>query len=174
MADKIHSPIVEPKTGELTITRFFNAPRNLVWKAWSEPQHFMRWWGPGKFTAPVCKMDFRVGGVYLWCMRSPDAQDFWTTGVFREIVPFERIVYTDSFADEKGNVISASNYGLDADFPSELFVTVTFEELAGLPADKAGKTKMTLRHAGMPAGQMSEQAAQGWNESFDKLAASLK
>jgi uncharacterized protein YndB with AHSA1/START domain len=166
MADKIDSSVAEPITSELSITRIFDAPRGIVWRAWSEPRYFIRWWGPEKFTTPVCRMQFRVGGVYLWCMRSPEALDFWTTGVYREIVPFERIVYTDSFSDEKGKVISASNYGLDADFPAELLVTVTFEELAG-------KTKMTLRHAGMPSDQMSDQTAQGWNESFDKLAASL-
>jgi uncharacterized protein YndB with AHSA1/START domain len=154
--------------GEIVITRIFDAPRKLVWKAWTEPEHFMRWWGPKNFTSPVCKIDFRVNGTYLWCMRGPDGKEYWTTGVYRDIVPIERIVYSDSFADEKGNVVPASVYGLPGeDWPLETLVTVTFEE-------RGGKTTMTLRHVGIPAGVLSEQTGAGWNESFDKLAASLK
>lgn len=152
---------------ELVITRIFNAPRELVWKAWTEPEHTKRWWGPKNFTAPVSEIDLRVGGRYLNCMRSPEGKDYWSTGVFREIVPFERLVYTDSFADEKGNVVSASHYGLGSDFPLELEVTVTFEE-------HDGKTKMTLRHSGIPAGETRDMTNAGWNESFDKLAASIE
>jgi uncharacterized protein YndB with AHSA1/START domain len=72
---------------ELIITRIFDAPRELVWKAWTEPEQLMRWWGPKSFTSPVCKIDLRVGGVYLYCMRSPEGQDYWNTGVYKEIIP---------------------------------------------------------------------------------------
>jgi uncharacterized protein YndB with AHSA1/START domain len=152
---------------ELFITRVFDAPRELVWKAWTDPKHLQRWWGPKDFTAPACQIDFRVGGKYLFCMRSPEGKDYWSTGVYREIVPLERIVCTDSFADEQGNVVSATYYGMSRDFPLEMLVTVTFE-------DQAGKTKMTLKHTNLPAGDMAEQTGAGWNESFDKLAKSLK
>jgi uncharacterized protein YndB with AHSA1/START domain len=152
---------------ELTITRVFDAPRALVWKAWTDPQQLMRWWGPKDYTSPFCKIDLRVGGRYLFCMRSPEGQDYWSTGVFRELVPMERIVLTDSFADEQGNVVPASYYGMGEDFPQELEVTVTLEEVGD-------KTRMTLRHAGMPEGEMREQTRAGWNESFDKLAESLR
>jgi uncharacterized protein YndB with AHSA1/START domain len=152
---------------ELTITRVFDAPRALVWKAWTDPQQLMRWWGPKDYTSPFCKIDLRVGGKYLFCMRSPEGQDYWSTGVFREIVPMERIVLTDSFADEQGNVVPASYYGMGEDFPQELQVTVILE-------GEGDKTKMTLRHAGMPEGDMKEQTEAGWNESFDKLAESLR
>jgi len=151
---------------ELVITRIFDAPRERVWKAWSEPEQMMKWWGPKVFTAPVCKMDFRAGGKYLFCMRSPEGKEYWSTGIFKEIVPFEKIVWTDSFADEKGNPVPGSHYGMEEDFPLEMTVIITFE-------DDNGKTKMTLRHIGMPAGDMSKMAGQGWNESFDKLAAIL-
>ena len=167
MREHTHSSVVEAEKAELTITRIFDVPRNLVWKAWSEPERLMRWWGPKNFTAPVCRIDFRVGGVYLCCMRSSEGQDFWSTGVYREIIPNERIVCTDSFADEKGAVVPASHYGMASDFPLEMLVKVTFE-------DYEGKTKMTLHHIGIPAGQMSELTTAGWNESFDKLAESLK
>ena len=158
--------IGEWRKQEVIITRIFNAPGELVWKAWTDPEHFKHWWGPKDFTSPFCKIDLRVGGKYLNCMRSPKGQDFWTTGVYREIVPLERIVYTDSFADTEGNVVPATYYGMSADFPLETLVTVTFE-------DYEGKTIMTLKHVDLPIGEMSEQTGAGWNESFDKLAKSL-
>jgi len=148
---------------ELTITRVFDAPREKVWKAWTDPEEVKKWWGPKYFTAPVSKIDLRVGGKYLSCMRGPDGKDYWSTGVYREIVPLERLVVTDSFADEKGNVVPASHYGMAGDFPLELLVTVTFEELGS-------KTKMVLRHEGIPEGIMREMTETGWSESFDKLA----
>ncbi len=151
---------------ELVITRVFDAPRHLVWKAWTEPEGIARWWGPQHFTAPVCQIDLRVGGTYLFCMRSPDGLDFWSTGVYREILEPERLVYTDNFADADGNVVPASYYGMGDDWPVTMQTTVTFEE-------HDGKTTLTLRQAGVPAGQMSELTRAGWNGSLDKLAASL-
>ncbi len=148
---------------ELEITRVIDAPRGLVWKAWTEPDQFVKWWGPKGFTAPVSKIDLRVGGKYLSCMRSPDGQEYWSTGVYREIVPLQKIVCTDSFADREGNIVPASQYGLSGEWPLQLQVTVTFEEVDG-------KTRMTLRHEGLPSGLMSEQTEAGWNQSFDKLS----
>ena len=157
---------------ELVITRIFDAPVELVWKAWTEAERFKKWWGPKNFTCPSCKIDFRVGGKFLGCMRgSPaegaPAQDFWNIGTYKEIVPMKKIVCTDSFADKAGNVVPASHYGMPGnDWPLEMLVTITFEKQEG------NKTKMTLKHKGhLP--QMSEMAKKGWNQSFDKLAESL-
>jgi len=166
MAEATSSPIPEQA---LVIERIFDAPRELVWKAWTEPERAMRWWGPRGFTSPVCKIDFRVGGKYLFSMQSPEFNDgkpIWSTGVYRDIVTLERIVATDSFADENGNVVPATEYGMGADFPREMVTIVTFEDIGD------GKTKMTLRHEGMPA-DMRESAGTGWSESFDKLAEML-
>lgn len=163
----------DPATTEervLVIERIFDAPPELVWKAWSDPAMTMRWWGPKGFTTPAAEIDFRVGGKMLLAMQSPEFNDglpIWSTGVYKEIVPLERIVVTDSFADENGNVVPATHYGMTDHFPLEMLVTVTFEEVDG-------KTKMTLRHEGLPAGEMLEGAGTGWNESFDKLAEALK
>lgn len=160
-----------PTTTEkaLVIERVFEAPRELVWQAWTQPEHVMRWWGPNGFTAPAAEIDFRVGGKVLVAMQSPEFNEgrpIWSTGVYKEIVPLARIVCTDSFADEAGNVVPATYYGMGEGVPLEMLITVTFEDLGG-------KTKMTLRHEGLPAGDMLEGAGQGWNESFDKLAESL-
>lgn len=158
--------MTENTSKDLVIVRIFDAPREMVWKAWTDPDWMKKWWGPKPFTAPVIKVDFRVDGKYLYCMRSPDGQDFWSTGTYREIVPMEKIVCTDSFADEKGNVVPASRYGMQGEFPMELKVTVTFEDLKG-------KTKMTLRHEGLPGGNMKDQTNEGWSTSLDKLEESL-
>jgi uncharacterized protein YndB with AHSA1/START domain len=140
------------------ITRSFDAPRELVWKAWTDPEQVMRWWGPKGFTAPVAKIDFRTGGKYLYAMRSPEGEDFWSTGVYREIVPLERIVVTDSFADETGTIVPALHYGMIGDWPLELLVTLTFKE-------EKGTTKFSLRHEGIPLGQMSDLTKAGWNRT---------
>ncbi|HWF03994.1 MAG TPA: SRPBCC domain-containing protein [Candidatus Angelobacter sp.] len=167
MAERNIQPVGESTLNEIVVTRVFDAPRELVWKAWTDPERMKLWWGPAVFTAPVCKIDLRVGGKYLFCMRSPQGQDYWNTGVYREIVPPSRLVYIDNFADEQGNIVPASHYGLPDDWPAQIMVTVTLEE-------ENGKTKMTVRQQGVPSGMMSEMTSQGWNGSFDKLAASLK
>jgi uncharacterized protein YndB with AHSA1/START domain len=151
---------VEP---ELIITRIFDAPRDRVWKAWTKPESLMRWWGPKNFTAPVCRIDLRVGGAYLNCMRSPEGRDYWSTGVYREIEAPSLLVCTDSFADANGNAVPASHYGMSGDWSQELLIRVTFVE-------QDGRTRLTLRHTGIPAGEISDLTKAGWNESFDKLA----
>jgi len=158
--------IAESGKQDIVLTRVFDAPRELVWKAWTEPERVKQWWGPKDYTSPACTIDLRAGGKYLNCMRSPEGQDFWSTGVYREIVEPERIVSTHSFADEKGNVVPATHYGMSVDFPLEMQLTATFDI-------HEGKTKITFLHAGVPA-VMLELVRAGWNESFDKLAESLK
>jgi uncharacterized protein YndB with AHSA1/START domain len=158
----------ETAAGDVVITRRIDAPREMVWKAWTDPTHMMRWWGPKDFTAPAFKIDFRVGGRYLGCMRSPQGQDYWSTGKYLEIVPLEKIVCTDNFADPEGNVVPASFYGMEGDWPTEdvMIVTVTF-------AEDDGQTLLTLRHSGLPVAT-KDMTSTGWNESLDKLDDLLK
>ena len=108
-----------------------------------------------------------MGGKYLHAMRSQEGQEFWSTGTYKEIVPMERIVATDSFADKDGNVVPSTYYGMEG-FPLELEVTFTFEDLGG-------KTKMTLTHVGIENidEKISKEMEQGWNESFDKITPNL-
>ena len=142
------------------VERIFDAPRELVWQAWSDPQHFARWYGPTGFTIPTCEIDFREGGSHLFGMRSPDGMEMWSTGVFTEIVPIERLVFTDSMADKDGNPMA-----MGEGHPLETTVTVTLEDLGD------GTTKMTLRQAGWPDADMAAGAGGGWNQAFDKLEA---
>ena len=149
---------------EIVITRVFDAPRDRVFKAWTEPERVMRWWGPDGFTTPVCKIDLRPGGVFHNCMRSPEGRDFWSKGVYREIVEPERIVCSDFFSDEEGNLVQPTHYGMSPEWPAEALVTVTF-------AEHDGKTKFTLHHAvGSAPASERDQCQAGWTESLDRLA----
>ena len=126
--DAKNNPATTKIEGEIVIERIFDALRQLVWKAWTDPERVKRWWGPKGFTSPVSEIDLQEGDEYLNCMRSPEGKDFWSKGVFREIVAPERLVITDSFADERGNTVPASYYGMSKDFPLEMLIIVMLEE----------------------------------------------
>lgn len=95
--------VTMPSDRELVVTRVFNAPRELVFKAWSDPEYLARWWGPKGWTVPVSTMDFRPGGKWHYCMKGPEGEQSCGLAIYHEIVPPERIVYTDYFADAEGN-----------------------------------------------------------------------
>ncbi len=157
-------------TKTLEITRIFNAPRQQVWDAWTKPELMMKWWGPKGFTSPRCEVDLRVGGTCLSCMHgpagSPFDKDMYSMNIYKEIIPLEKIVCSDHFCDEHGNIMTPEEYGMPGEWPEEMIVTVTFEDAGGR------KTKLTLVHTGH-AEEMADMAKQGWNESLDKLEASL-
>jgi len=142
------------------IERTFNAPIDLVWKLWTDPDHFKNWYGPKGFSVPVAKIDLKVGGKRLVCMSSPDgSMIMWTTGKHKEIVPYTRLVYTESPGDEHGNVVSPSAAGMPDGYPAETEITVKLIDLGG-------NTKMTLTHAGIPAGSPGQR---GWEQAFAKM-----
>jgi uncharacterized protein YndB with AHSA1/START domain len=144
----------------VVIERKFNASIDLVWKMWTDPEHFKKWYGPQGFTVPVADMELRVGGKRLICMASPDgSMKMWTTGEHLEIVPNQRLVYTESMSDESGNVMDPSAMGMPEGHPATTEITVLLEDLDG-------GTKMTMTHAGIPA---DSPGASGWNQAFDKL-----
>jgi uncharacterized protein YndB with AHSA1/START domain len=147
----------------VVIERIFDAPVELIWQMWTKPEHFKNWYGPKGFTVPVAEMDVRVGGKRLVCMemQSPDGvMKMWTTGEYTENVPNERLVYTESQADENGNVVSPSAMGMPDGYPMTTEVMVLLENLEG-------RTKMVMTHAGVPAGT---GANAGWEQALDKLA----
>ena len=157
----------------LTIERIFNAPKEMVWKAWTDPELIKQWWGPEHFTSPEAKVDLRVGGKYIFTMHGPEGsqwdKDMYTAGVFKEIIPNEKIVTTDYFSDENGELIEPSHEGQAADFPKELTVTILFTEI------EEGKTKLTI-HYPKPESEAAVKAMlasgmeQGWSTSLDKMA----
>ena len=148
----------------VTIERVFDAPREVVWRAFTEPEHFMRWYGPQGVAMSACEIDLQVGGRHLFGLRMPDGRDYWTSGVYLEIVPLERFVCTDSMTDEHGNAVTPSHYGMGGDTPIETTVTVSLDDLGD------GRTMVTLSQAGWPDQNMAAGAGGGWNQAFDKLA----
>ena len=162
--------MIENATAEkqktISIERTFNLPLNTVWKAWTEPESFKKWWGPKEYTCPDCTIDLKIGGKFLASMQGEDGKKVWSTGTYKEIIPQKKIVVTDSFADSTGNIVPASDYDMAGDWASELMVTVEFEEVNG-------KTNLKLKHAGLPP-EITEECMQGWQSSFDKLESNLK
>ncbi len=150
----------------ISITRTFNLPAVKLWQARTDPESLKKWWGPKDYTCPHCDIDLKVGGKYLACMRSKDGKEFWSTGVYKEIVPNKKLVCTDSFSDDKGNVIPASDLNMPGDWPIELQVTVTFEETGE-------KTKMHVLQVGIPP-EMYDECILGWEQSLDKLEENIK
>lgn len=143
---------------DLIVDREFNAPRELVWKAVTEPEHLSRWWAPGEYTIPVCRIDLRPGGKWHYCMRSPEGGEHWVLSVYREVAKPERLVYTSLFADEHANANDAIPEQLNTmklfaqdDGTTRLTVQVHFE--------RAEDLKWTV-DAGM---------AEGMSNAFEKL-----
>src|SRR5215216_3986256 len=90
---------------DLVVTRVVDAPVEQVWRAWSDPEQVMRWWGPTGFTSPVARIDFREGGTSLVCMRSPEGQDLYNIWTYRKIVPMQRIEFIQNVSDEDGKKV---------------------------------------------------------------------
>lgn len=143
-------PMSETAQHELVITRTFDAPRALVFRAWSTPEHMVRWMGPPSHPAKSCTMDFRVGGAYRACLRSVDGKEHCMRGIYREIAEPERLVFTFSWEEE-------------GERGRENVITVTFGDLGD-------KTKMTFRHAFFETVENRDDHNQGWNGSFERLA----
>jgi uncharacterized protein YndB with AHSA1/START domain len=143
---------------ELVITRVFDAPRELVWQAWTDARHVVNWWGPDGFTNPVCEVDARPGGLLHIDMRGPDGTLYRGGGVFREVVEPEKLVFLSTALDEHGNT------------QLEVLHTVTF-------AEQNGRTKLTLHaaviHAEPGTEFYLEGMEHGWNQSLNHLADEL-
>jgi uncharacterized protein YndB with AHSA1/START domain len=134
---------------ELVITRVLDAPRSLVFKAWTQPEHMVRWLGPRDFTAPACKLDVRPGGAWRACIRCAKGVDHWMQGVYREVVEPERLVFTFAW-EEQGKP------------GHETLVTITL-------AEQDGKTLFTFHQATFESVESRDSHHGGWSECFDRL-----
>ncbi|WP_263416372.1 SRPBCC domain-containing protein [Terriglobus albidus] len=153
------------ETERLVVTRVFDAPRELVWKAWTNPEYVMKWWGPKGFTCPVCKMDFRVGGKFLYCMKSPDGQEFWNGGEYHEIVPYEKIVSSMYFSDPDGNRVEPEQLGIKHEVIEDAHDVILFEDLGN------GRTKVTFIGNETMQDAMESGQLEGMKQILDKAAA---
>jgi uncharacterized protein YndB with AHSA1/START domain len=146
------------------IERSFDAPVDLIWQTWTDPEHFSAWFGPEGATIPVAKMDVSVGGSRLVCMemRTPNGpMQMWFAGEYREVIENERLVYSEYISDENGNVMSPADMGMPEGHPMVTEVRVDLQQVGG-------RTKMVMTHSGIPAGS---PGAAGWTMAFAKLAA---
>lgn len=144
------------------IEREFDAPIDLVWKMWTDPSLFKRWYGPNGMSVPTAEMDVRIGGTRKVCMamQSPErSMEMWFTGVYKEVRAPDRLVYTESMCDADGTVIPPQSMGMPDSFPDVTEVIVDLSEVDG-------KTRMIMIHVGVVAGTAG---AGGWSQAFDKL-----
>jgi uncharacterized protein YndB with AHSA1/START domain len=157
---------------DFVITRIFDAPRDLVWKAFTDPEQMKQWWGPKGFTVIASKMGLRPGGTYHYGMKAPDGTAMWGKFVYREVVAPERMVFINSFSDEAGGI---TRHPMAPTWPLEMLSTFTFEEAPG------GKTKLTIRWS--PHNATDEERKtfdaghdsmrQGWGGTLEQLTAYL-
>jgi uncharacterized protein YndB with AHSA1/START domain len=142
---------LDERARELVITRVFDAPRHLVFQAWTEPDRVARWWGPQGFVTTYCDMDIRQGGTFRVCMRSPEGAEHWKQGVYREVVAPERLVFTFAWEDAEGKP------------GQQTLVTVTF-------AERGDKTELTLRQGVFETVAARDHHQRGWTSTLQRFA----
>jgi uncharacterized protein YndB with AHSA1/START domain len=153
---------------KLVITRVFDAPRELVFKAWSQAGRLAQWWGPKGCKIEVSSLEFRAGGIFHYCMSMPDGGEMWGKFIYRQIIEPEKIVFVSSFSDREGNITRSP---FSPSWPLEVLNNLTLTE-------KDGKTTLTL--SGGPIGATQEEIKtfasfvgsmqQGFGGTFDQLA----
>lgn len=144
------------RADELLIERTFAAPRELVFAAWTEPQHLARWSGPAGFTTEQDHMDLRPGGTYRACLIAPDGARHWVRGDYLVIDPPSRLVMTHAWEDEQGRPGPRTE------------VSVTLQE------DGPARTRMVFRQTGFTSAASRDGHGEGWDSSFDRLAAHVE
>ena len=148
----------------VVLERTFDAPVDLIWRMWTDSEHFKAWYGPNGASIAVATMDVHVGGSRLVCMEmeTPNgSMRMWFAGEYREVVENERLVYTEFMSDEHGNAASPSQEALAEGHPTTTEVRVDLEDLGG-------RTRMVMTHVGIPS---DSPGAAGWTMALDKLAA---
>ena len=144
----------DPSDRELHFTRVFNAPRSVVFRAWTDPEQAIHWYGPQGFTVELMEMDVRVGGKWRKCMRSPEGVDYWRHGIYREVVEPQRLVFTYVTDDPQGVT------------GHETLVTIDF-------VDQGRRTRMMFRQALFDTAGNCDSHRGGWSSCMERFAAYL-
>lgn len=150
---------------QIEVTKTFNAPVEMVWKVWTDPEWVKRWWGPKHFTSPMAKIDFREGGKSIVSMKAPKemgGQEFFSVWEYVKIIPLNTIEFIQNLADEDGNKIGPTEVGMPADFPLDIRTVVIFKAL------EKNKTEMTVTEYA-EFGSISNFAQTGLEQSLDKM-----
>ena len=161
-----------PRSKDFVISRVFDAPRALLWQCFTDPERMKHWWGPKGFKVIASKMDLRVSGTYHYGMTAPNGSAMWGLFTYREIVPQQKLVFVNSFSDEKGGV---TRHPGSPTWPLYMLSTFTFEDAPD------GKTKFTVRWQTLNAtaeeqktfDNMRDSMTQGWGGTMEQLAAYL-
>lgn len=150
---------------KIVVRRIFNAPVELVWKNWTDPELIKQWWGPDKFTCPTAQIDFREGGVSLVSMLAPASfggQETFSIWCYTKIIQYQSIEFVQNLAYKDGKKAKPTSLGMPPDFPEDVRTLVTFKELG------KNKTEMTVtQFADM--GQMNHFAKLGLEQTLDKM-----
>jgi uncharacterized protein YndB with AHSA1/START domain len=152
---------------QIEVTRTFNAPVEMVWKLWTDPELIKRWWGPKHFTSPVATIDFQEGGKSIVSMQAPaemGGQVFYSAWVYTTIIPLQTIEFIQSLSDEEGNKINPTQVGMPPDFPADIQTIVTFRKIDN------STTEMTVTEFAN-FGTISNFAQIGLEQSLDKMVA---
>jgi uncharacterized protein YndB with AHSA1/START domain len=157
--------------GPFRITRTFNAPRDVVWKAWTDVNALKQWFGPKGFTTSFAKLDLRPGGIYHYCLQGPNDSEMWGRWMIREVTPPERLVVISSFSDKDGGV---TVHSMAPTWPRQTLSTTTFTEAGG-------KTTVHLRWEAYEATDLEQRTfdeghdsmTQGWTGTMEQLEAYL-
>jgi uncharacterized protein YndB with AHSA1/START domain len=151
----------------VVITRDFDAPREQVFRAWTDPAQLHRWFAPDGCAIEFAHIDVRPGGAFHSCVRTPDGHECWCVGEYREVVPPARLVYTMAVADAQGNHRDPADVGMDPAWPRETVLTVTFDEPA------PGKTRLTLHQTVSESLAKRTGAHPSWLGMLDRLGEML-
>ena len=151
----------------MVITKLIDAPVDSVWRAWSEESLVTQWWGPRRFTAPLAKMDFKVGGKSLVCMRSPEGFEIYNTWTYTEIIPLEQIKFIHHFSDKDGNSIDPSALGMPPGFPKSVPHVITLRPMG------QSRTEITVTEFGYNSSQVVAMSKAGMGECLDKMGECL-
>jgi uncharacterized protein YndB with AHSA1/START domain len=161
-------------SNEFIISRMLDAPREVVFKVWTEPKHLSQWWGPHNFTNPVCEIDLRVGGAHRTVMRGEDGTDYPIKGIFKEIVAPERLVMTMDCSEHPQawhDMVNPNRAKGDNNPAGEMLQTVTFEDIGD-------QTLLTIRtrfeSAAIRDAMVKMGMNEGWTESLERLEAYLE
>jgi uncharacterized protein YndB with AHSA1/START domain len=155
-------------TRPFEIARVFDAPRDRVWQAWTEPERMQQWFASPGMKSVLSKMDLRPGGMYHYCLRGPDGTEFWGRWIIREVKKPERLVFVLSFSDEKGGITA---HPMSPTWPRQMLSTVTFDEVGK-------KTRVTVSWLPLEASELETKTFEdgrpgmgaGWGGTLDNLA----
>jgi uncharacterized protein YndB with AHSA1/START domain len=156
-----------PGSREFVITGIFDAPRDLVFRAWTEQEHLSHWFGPKGFTIPVSFLNLIPGGAFHYCMRATNGTEMWGKWTFREIVSPDRIDFVNTFSNKHGNL---TRHPYVPKWPLEILTTATFTELEGMTIVKIAWLPINATAAERTTfDEMHEAMTEGWTGTFDQL-----